>query len=174
MTKEKRFTVATSSIIVFISTLFILLFGYTAFNKLFALSKFSAAMRKSDLLRPYANILAYTIPLAEIIICLLLVIPVLKIGKQILPTRTIGLYGSAFLMFLFTGYVAFMLFIIREHLPCTCGGFISAMSWHQHLIFNSIFLLIALFALFIVHKNKNSITLFSYFFLQKKQGNPKT
>jgi len=44
-----------------------------------------------------------------------------------------------------------------QHLPCTCGGIISKMSWKQHLGFNALFILVGLIG--IIKTKKNSLGL---------------
>lgn len=142
-------------IVAVIVLLFVALFGYTAFNKLLDVTKFEASMHKSELIAPYAAFLSYAVPITELIICVLLALPFLRLGKRTIPTKKIGLYGSALLMLLFTGYVVVTLIALSKNLPCTCGGFISSMTWRQHLIFNAAFLLLALLSIYLIEKNKN-------------------
>jgi hypothetical protein len=78
--------------------------------------------------------IAATLPAGELAIALALVI------KRV---RLIGLYASYFLMLLFTGYIWIMLHYSYD-LPCSCGGILAALSWKDHLIFNSVFTALAL------------------------------
>jgi hypothetical protein len=32
----------------------------------------------------------------------------------------------------------------EKDLPCSCGGIISSLSWRQHIIFNGVFILLAI------------------------------
>lgn len=69
-------------------------------------------------------------------------------------TRTFGLYLSLILMAAFTAYV---ILVITEYFgpaPCTCGGIITALSWKQHLIVNLILLLIVVYSLFYLKKER--------------------
>jgi hypothetical protein len=61
-------------------------------------------------------------------------------------TRRIGLFVSLALMVSFTLYLAFMLGT-EKHLPCSCGGVMSAMSWGQHLVFNIFFTIVPIIGL---------------------------
>jgi hypothetical protein len=95
----------------------------------------------------FAPLLAFTIPLLELIIAVFLVIPKL---------RKLGLHASLYLMAFFTMYVGYMLAVYpKSKLPCSCGGIIKTMNWHQHLVFNSCFTLIAFTGLWIYQKMQN-------------------
>ncbi|WP_313258272.1 MauE/DoxX family redox-associated membrane protein [Sphingobacterium sp.] len=82
--------------------------------------------------------LAYILPFFEMSVVILLIIPSL---------RRYGFFLSAFMMCLFTGYVALATFGRLDNLPCGCGLVFQHLSWEVHLILNSIFLLISLFGL---------------------------
>ncbi len=110
-----------------ISTLLIL-FCYTAFSKLFSVARFEAVLKQSPLISSGAALLAWQVPLTELCIVLLLLSP---------HTRLAGLYGSLLLLCLFTIYLVYMV-IFSQHLPCSCGGVISSMSWPVHIGFNGI------------------------------------
>jgi len=56
----------------------------------------------------------------------------------------LGLWLSFVLLVTFEVYIATML-LSGLDLPCTCGGLISKLQWKEHLIFNVIFMTIALF-----------------------------
>ena len=137
------------------SWLLILLFAYTAFskaqlfkgNKIIDVSQFKDAMLKSPLLQHHVNVLAYTVPSVELVICLLLLFK---------PTKLIGYYASLALLCLFTGYIVYM-FIWAPALPCTCGGVIAELSWHQHLALNVAFIIITTNAIVLTHKRKKEL-----------------
>ncbi|GGB23756.1 MauE/DoxX family redox-associated membrane protein [Puia dinghuensis] len=114
--------------------LLILLFVYTAVSKLADYNNFLFVLRQTDELRPFAAILSIALPLVEIVVAVLLIIP---------STRHKGLYTSLILMSVFTIYVAYVNFL-ASHRPCACGGVLKGLKWRQHLIFNIIFTLIAL------------------------------
>jgi hypothetical protein len=121
-----------------ISYLLIFLFAYTAVSKLADVEIFKGAMAKSPVLRPYAHELAYIIPISELIACLLLLFPL---------TKKWGYYLSLALLTVFTGYIIFILSVYSTDLPCTCGGVISRLTWTQHLLLNSVFMLLSVKAL---------------------------
>ncbi|THU39601.1 DoxX family membrane protein [Niastella caeni] len=136
-----------STIVEIISVLFIILFLYTGISKLMEYAVFKEQIAESPILKPVASFIAWALPLTEFIVSLLLIIP---------RWRLKGLYASLFLMIAFTIYIgAIMLF--NKELPCSCGGIISELSWNGHLIFNSIFILLALIGVLLEKKIRRSI-----------------
>jgi len=123
-----------------ISHLIIFLFAYTATSKLTAVTAFKEAMFKSPVLHSYINVLAYAIPISEIIVCFLLLFN---------KTKKAGYYFSLFLFIAFTGYIIYILKAYPHNLPCVCGGVISLMSWKQHLLFNFFFIAITARAIYL-------------------------
>lgn len=114
-----------------IGGLLILLFVYTALSKLMDISRFKVPLKESPLIRNYASFLSIALPLIELIVAGLLFFP---------KSRLAGLYASLTLMTAFTIYIGYMI-SFADHLPCSCGGVISKMSWKEHLIFNIFFTL---------------------------------
>jgi len=136
MNMNRRFISTASD--VFVSCL-IILWIYTGLNKAIDFENMKLQLGRSPFISSYATIIAYTLPIAELITALLLVIR---------KTRLIGLYLSLFLMTSFTEYVYFMLKYSYD-LPCSCGGVLEKLSWEDHLIFNFIFTVICLAAIII-------------------------
>lgn len=122
-----------TTIVETISFLFLILFVYTAVSKLMDYSVFKEQIAESPILKPIASFIAWALPLAEFIVTLMLIIP---------RWRLMGLYASLSLMIAFTIYIGAIMTFAKE-LPCSCGGIISLLSWKGHLIFNSIFILLA-------------------------------
>eukprot|EP01133_Synstelium_polycarpum_P009985 gene9985-11658_t len=114
--------------------LFIALFIYTAASKLASFETFEQVLSRSPLIGDYSTPIAWAIPLAEIAISTLLIIPI---------TKRKGLYLSLLLMLLFTVYLIYMLYS-GSQLPCHCGGVISSMSWKGHVLFNAGFIVLGL------------------------------
>ncbi|RZJ84700.1 MAG: hypothetical protein EOO20_20930 [Chryseobacterium sp.] len=121
-----------------VSYAFVLLFVYTAASKFLTLSTFQNVLRHYPLLNGYTVFTSYAVPIAELIVALLLIVP---------RTKLIGLYGSLGLMSIFLIYILFMLFTLGPNLPCSCGGIIAKLSWKQHIWFNSVLILMAFFAI---------------------------
>ena len=115
-----------------VTTLLIILFVYTAADKLVYHHRFEKALAKYNLIGDIHVLLSWTIPLLELFVSTLLIFP---------STRRSGLIASFILLALFTCYLAYMIAFAPE-LPCSCGGVISSLNWREHLLFNSAFLLI--------------------------------
>ena len=92
------------------------------------------AAEQAPLIASYAGILSWLIPTIEMVIVMML---------TIYSTRFYGLLSSLFLLIVFTMYIAGML-LSGSHLPCSCGGVISRLSWKEHLVFNLFFMALSL------------------------------
>ena len=125
-----------------IAILFVTLFLYTGISKWMDYYVFKEQIALSPLLAPIAQGVAILLPATEIIVSVILFIP---------RTRQIGLYASFILMILFTGYIIYVL-NYNPQLPCTCGGFIQALSWHQHLVLNIVLIILSLRAIILMKK----------------------
>lgn len=134
-----------STIVEIISALFILLFVYTAVSKLMEGIKFEQTLSKSPLIGNYAGLIAIALPVTEIVVAILLLIP---------RTRLFGLYASAALMTLFTLYLSYMI-AFTPKLPCSCGGVLKQMNWNQHLVFNLFFTGLAFTGIWLLKHPKN-------------------
>jgi hypothetical protein len=75
--------------------------------------------------------------------------------------RKTGLLGSAVLMSLFTIYVFYMI-KFSPGLPCTCGGIIQYMNWHQHLYFNTGLTLMSIFGIWLNNRQTKSPSITQY------------
>lgn len=117
-----------------VSVMLVGLFVYTGVVKLKGRETFLSQLYMNPLLRGYQDILSWAVPLSELLIALLLLFP---------RTRRLGLLGAGILMGLFTIYVAWMMTVL-PHLPCSCGGIISSLSWKAHLWLNSILTVLSL------------------------------
>lgn len=122
-------------IVEIISYLFILLFVYAGTTKLLEGDRFYNNLRNSPILgvKTLASLGSWLVPLLELAVALLIAWP---------KSRVKGLYGALSLMLLFTGYTVAILFF-APYIPCSCGGVISLLSWEQHLMFNMVFLSLA-------------------------------
>ncbi|AEW01215.1 hypothetical protein A4D02_32845 [Niastella koreensis] len=112
----------------------ILLFAYAAITKIQDYQAFTAQIATSPILAWISKPMAIFIPTVELITCLALIIPKL---------RLYGLYASFALMLSFTLYIS-ALFTFSTKLPCSCGGIIDELGWKNHLIFNCFFVLISI------------------------------
>ena len=127
------------NVIEVIALLFFILFIYTATSKIIDYRRFVFQMRLAPLpiLKQMAPIIGWALPLVELVIA---------IGLLIKKYREKALYMSVVLMVIFELYIGSMLLFNRQ-LPCTCGGIISQMSWHAHVIFNALLITLGVIAL---------------------------
>jgi hypothetical protein len=127
-----------------IACLFIFLFVYASASKLIDYQKFRVQIGQSPLITAYADWIAWFIPAIEIVISLLFAFS---------KTRLLALYASFSLMVMFTSYI---IAITRfgDYVPCSCGGVLQNMGWHQHLIFNIVFVFLAIVGILLHLKAK--------------------
>jgi putative oxidoreductase len=123
-----------------ISVLLILLFIYAAVSKLLTFSEFRQQLYNQTFPHQVAGILLYLLPAAELITAALLC-----------GTRSMlaGLAASAALLAAFTAYISLVMLHYWDRVPCSCGGILSHMSWTTHLIFNWVFLILNLIAIYL-------------------------
>ena len=121
-----------STIVEIVATLFMTLFLYTGISKLIDYTVFKEQIAESPLLAGIAPYTAILMPLVEFAIVILLIVPKWRLN---------GLFASLTLMIIFTGYIVAIL-QFNEHIPCSCGGIIALMSWKQHIVFNSLFIVL--------------------------------
>jgi putative oxidoreductase len=131
------------TIIEIIAALFILLFVYTGVSKLMEHTNFTNVLKGSPLVGSFAGVVAWALPITELIVALLLIFP---------KTRLKGLYASAILMSMFTIYLAYMI-AFTPKLPCSCGGVLKELTWKQHLVFNIFFTLLAIWGIMLSRRN---------------------
>ena len=120
--------------------LLVLLFVYAALSKLLTFSAFDQQLHNQSFPGWLADFLLYLLIPVEIITALLLCFR---------RTMLSGLLISAALLLAFTIYIALVMLHFWERVPCSCGGILSQMGWTAHLIFNSIFLILNLIALYL-------------------------
>lgn len=109
-----------------ISALLIFLFVYTVISKLIHHNQSLYTLGRSPLVKSFKTLIAWIIPIGELCISLLLLIP---------KWRLLGLLASFFLMSIFSIYIGYMLIFV-PNLPCSCGGIIQQLTWKEHLLFN--------------------------------------
>jgi uncharacterized membrane protein YphA (DoxX/SURF4 family) len=124
-------------IVIAIRWLCMALFIYTAYAKITDHDRFLKGLTRVHLISGFAVFISFAVPMVEIIIAILLLIP---------RTAKIGLYSFTTVMFGFTLYIISAM-IWEKKLPCHCGGAIEKLSWLQHIWFNLVFILIAMFAI---------------------------
>lgn len=133
-----------SAIIEIICFLFIVLFVYAALTKLLEYEKFKVQVSQSPLLSPFAGLVAWLVPAAELMISAMLMFP---------RVRLMGLYATFTLMVMFTGYIIAIL-NFSDYVPCSCGGVLEKLGWKEHLVFNIAFVILALTGI-MLHSKQN-------------------
>jgi uncharacterized membrane protein YphA (DoxX/SURF4 family) len=139
--KKKRFLIAD-----IISALVLLLFLYTSLSKLADYETFKNVLSASPLLKPLAGVIAWLLPVSELVIVVLLFVPALRLK---------GLYASFILIIFFTIYLIYMIAVTPD-LPCNCGGVITLLTWPQHIVFNLFFIFLS-FAGIILYRRAKSL-----------------
>lgn len=127
-------TLKKETLLEIISFLLVLLFVYTAVSKLVDYATFKYQLSQSPFITNFSNEIAWSIPAGEILIALALVFR---------PLRIAGLYGSLFIMSMFTAYIDAMLQFSYD-IPCSCGGVLAKMTWGQHFWFNLFFVILSI------------------------------
>lgn len=137
--------IAILSIVALITVLFV----YASVTKLTDFSNFRFGLSESPFISSFAGILAWMIPLSELFIVVLLVLP---------ATRLAGFYLSFALMLSFTIYIAVML-LSGSEIPCSCGGVLEELSWPMHIVFNSVFVVLSAAGIWLERKNRSTTAL---------------
>jgi hypothetical protein len=144
--KRKIFVEATC-------TLFVILFFYTAVSKIIDFSMFYRTLHDSrfKLVGKAAPVLVVAVPLAEILV---------SIGLVLERYKTRALRATMVMMAIFLAYVAgLMIFIPFGRLPCSCGGIMQQITWHNHLYLNIALTILAALALWARTHPKNEPSL---------------
>ena len=133
LTKEK--------IVIAIRWICMALFVYASYAKVVDHERFLKGLTRVHIINGYAYIISMAVPISEIIVSVLLLIP---------RTAKIGLYCFVTVMVGFTFYIISAM-IWEKNLPCNCGGAIERLSWMQHIWFNIAFILIAILAIWLMN-----------------------
>lgn len=134
-------------VIAFIITLIcIFLFLTAGYSKFIDHEKFESGLANVALIGSAARIISWAVPIIEITISLLLIIP---------KTNIAGLYAFTATMIVFTIYILSM-FLWAKELPCSCNLIIKNLSWAGHLWFNLIIIGLSILAIKINQKNFKS------------------
>jgi len=127
--------------------LLIMLWVYAAVLKFSDFESAKNEMHNQVFPGPVADILVWLVPLTELLVALLLLIPRTIIAAYCL---------SAFLLLSFSLYIVFGLLDLYPRMPCSCGGIISQFSWQAHLLFNFFFLALSVTAIITTYKERSS------------------
>jgi hypothetical protein len=139
ITPSRFFYLRRNLIIEIIAGLYITLFAYTAINKFIEIDALKITLKEYPLIGHYPVVVAWTLPISEMLVAILLFIPRFK---------RFGLYSSLVLMVTFTLYLGYML-AFTPSLPCTCGGLLQELTWPQHLILNICLIILAISAIWL-------------------------
>jgi len=120
----------------------ILLWSYAVFSKLEDLKLYQRQMNEQPFSPEIIYVLIYLVPALELAAATLLILNRYKWGLRI----------SLSLLVCFTIYISIILNKVFLNAPCSCGGFISKLSWKNHLYFNMLFIVLNTFCL--IHANK--------------------
>ena len=128
-----------------INSLLILLWVYAAGSKLLDYKTSRQQMLNQVFPDFIGHILAWAVPLVELLAAGLL-----------MSNRTLiaGLNLSLFLLLQFTIYISVVMTGLFGRIPCSCGGILEEMTWGQHLMFNLLFLILNLIALLYTIKER--------------------
>ncbi|WP_316805412.1 MauE/DoxX family redox-associated membrane protein [Pedobacter nototheniae] len=129
----KRKILSLNQIFNSILFLLVLLWTYTLGSKLANFDTFRHELSMQHLPRPVLKPLSYALPVSELIVVILLIIP---------GTRKSGLICSITLFIIFTVYILLILLNYFKSTPCSCGGVLKVMSWKTHFLFNLFFIVI--------------------------------
>ncbi len=132
-------------ILIVIITVFILLFLYTGIAKLVNYQHFLEGFESSFLLRPFAHMPVWWVPVAEVLL------PILLLSKKY---RLFGLYICFIIMILFTAYIV-VLNYHSEDIPCDCGGYLEKLSPGLHIFLNCLLAALALGGITLEKKLRN-------------------
>ncbi|QES87615.1 MauE/DoxX family redox-associated membrane protein [Rhizosphaericola mali] len=128
----------------FICGSLVLMFLYTALEKLLNINQFHVYIGNQAIPRYLMPAITYSIPIIELIAAVLIIA-----GK----TRRSGLYISVILMSIFSLYVFLVILGVFQKQPCNCGDLIQHLSWNEHMVFN---LLFTGLSIIVIYMNKNS------------------
>ncbi|VTR29498.1 MauE/DoxX family redox-associated membrane protein [Sphingobacterium thalpophilum] len=141
--QRKRKQIAFNIVI----ALLLLLWVPVVIDKIIDFTSFKDGILNQPFSDSLGLVLIYTLPALELLIVFVLVSE---------KFRRIGLILSAFLMTVFTGYIAVALLGAWEKRPCGCGSVIKGMNWTQHFFFNLFFLVLSISGLYLWYKLRGS------------------
>lgn len=136
---------STERMIQYIAYPFVALWGYAGITKLINWSQSRLEMHEQRFPEGLADILFWAIPVVELGIVALLLLPKLRLW---------GLRASLALITAFTLYLALVLGGAFGSIPCACGGILSGMGHMAHLIFNSFFVILGCIAMVLARKGR--------------------
>jgi uncharacterized membrane protein YphA (DoxX/SURF4 family) len=125
-----------------VSAFMVFLLVYTGTSKFKHLPVFNSQLRETKLYNGVEQLLTWTIPFAEILVAILLIVP---------STRKLGLLLSAVLLSFFTVHLLLVI-VSSGPIPCSCGGIFNGLTWIQHLVLNAVLLALCYTSYFIARR----------------------
>lgn len=119
--------------------LLVVLFTYAAASKLFDYEKFVVQIEQSPLLTGLGNFVPWLVISFEFLVSIFLLVS---------RFRLYALFGSLSLMTLFTSYIVAIL-NFSSFVPCSCGGVLEKLGWTEHLILNSLFIVLSVLGIYL-------------------------
>lgn len=134
-----------NKVVNYISILFVIFFGYTAFNKLLNINSFQHNLLKTGLFADYFVVsFSFIVILCELIVIFFLIF-YSKIGFLLVVMMMTG----------FTIYISYLNYSGLYEI-CGCGGILNGLAYKYHLLINVLILLSAIFcSTTIVSGNEN-------------------
>lgn len=122
-----------------------MLFLYTSISKYLTYDDFKWAMENQPFPKGLSWFLILFLPPLEIALAVLLFLS---------KTRALAFRLTFGIMTVFTVYIAIISLHVFRYVPCSCGGFIQSLSWHQHLLLNLVLLTLTIIGWRIEHDLK--------------------
>ncbi|WP_057936222.1 MauE/DoxX family redox-associated membrane protein [Algoriphagus resistens] len=120
----------------------IIIWTYTSMDKLVRFTDSRNAFHNQTFPAELAEVLAYAVPIIELLIAGLLLFSV---------TRWWGFLSSILLLSVFTSYVGLIWVGAFPRVPCNCAGIIDSMGWEAHFIMNLLLIALGIYGL---HQNR--------------------
>jgi hypothetical protein len=128
----------TRHIILYSLQIFLMIFWlYVALDKLWGLKAFHISLQRQPFPNLWADILYWSLPIAELGIALLFALASSSRGKD---DRSTPFLLSALLLLIFTIYIALGVAGLYAKKPCGCASVFRGLSWEWHLLVNIVLL----------------------------------
>ncbi|WP_067151808.1 MauE/DoxX family redox-associated membrane protein [Pseudotamlana agarivorans] len=124
---------------------YMVLLIYAAVSKLNDFQQFRIQLGQSPIVTAYADWVAWGVPLLELLIAGFFLVERFKL---------LAFYCSYALMLAFTAYIVIIL-NFSDYIPCSCGGVLEAMGWTTHVVFNLGFIILSIWAIYILENQSN-------------------
>ena len=123
----------------------IVLFVYASVSKILDYENFRTELGQSPVLSTYAIVVAPVVLALELLTALFL---------SLRQTRKWALLSSFMLMVMFTCYIVIIL-NFSDNIPCSCGGVLQRLGWHDHIIFNIVFVFLSAAGYYLTRYKEN-------------------